>query len=285
MNVLRRMGFVFPKTFSIFPILSKMQKTREPSWPKTRRSRRVYIACLNCRKRKTKCITDDDAEEKPCKRCVENRLECKYIPVNQEPGSTSYGQPEASGQGRPRPDDIAQVAASTPPRYYTGLSAYPVQSASYGGQYSQYRQETFPLAQPTYYPQASQYPLQAVPQPRPSSHEHHVHQREYYCDPRFVDNTYVQHKYTRFYIFCANRHGAGTWREMKPPEFSVKCLSGWKQGYGTKYRDADRVRTEDQRSAELSSTVRVGGLIAPNELLKVGDMVRRVLKIEPSELP
>ncbi|KAJ7205020.1 hypothetical protein GGX14DRAFT_397953 [Mycena pura] len=162
-----------------------------------RRSRRVYIACLNCRKRKTKCVTDDDADEKPCKRCVENRLECKYIPVDQEPGSTPYGQPEASGQGRTRPGDNAHAPSTSPSSsmYPTGASAYPVQSASYGGQYPQYgRTQTFP--QPTYYPQASQYPSQpgVAPQPRHNSYGHHVDQSGYYRDPGV--NTYVQHGYT-----------------------------------------------------------------------------------------
>ncbi|KAJ7633725.1 hypothetical protein B0H17DRAFT_1149893 [Mycena rosella] len=48
--------------------------------------RRVYIACLNCRKRKVKCLTDE-SDKKPCGRCIRHGLACQYLPVD-------YGAPK-----------------------------------------------------------------------------------------------------------------------------------------------------------------------------------------------
>nr|GAT47561.1 C6 finger domain [Mycena chlorophos] len=48
----------------------------------TRPSRRprAFIACLNCRKRRVKCETEDDCDA-PCERCVKRGLSCSYVPV------------------------------------------------------------------------------------------------------------------------------------------------------------------------------------------------------------
>ncbi|KAJ7731698.1 hypothetical protein DFH07DRAFT_991761 [Mycena maculata] len=44
--------------------------------------RRVYIACLNCRKRKIKCMSDD-SEMNPCTRCIRKGLVCRYVSVGE----------------------------------------------------------------------------------------------------------------------------------------------------------------------------------------------------------
>ncbi|KAJ7442021.1 hypothetical protein FB451DRAFT_1440748 [Mycena latifolia] len=54
--------------------------------------RRVYIACLNCRKRKIKCMTEE-IDQKPCVRCRRHGLACEYLPVADEP--IQSGTPKA----------------------------------------------------------------------------------------------------------------------------------------------------------------------------------------------
>ncbi|KAJ7914046.1 hypothetical protein B0H13DRAFT_1873264 [Mycena leptocephala] len=53
---------------------------------------RVFLACLNCRKRKIKCLTED-SDNRPCERCVRKGLLCQYLPVadeqDQSPGMNS----------------------------------------------------------------------------------------------------------------------------------------------------------------------------------------------------
>ncbi|KAJ6555981.1 hypothetical protein B0H19DRAFT_1071119 [Mycena capillaripes] len=75
--------------------------------------KRAHIACLNCRRRKMKCISDQ-YEEKPCERCIQKGLQCEYVPVAEEqtqsvsvrsptPDSSSGGpSPHTSGQSAPR---------------------------------------------------------------------------------------------------------------------------------------------------------------------------------------
>ncbi|KAJ7107932.1 hypothetical protein C8R44DRAFT_744502 [Mycena epipterygia] len=59
------------------------------------RRKRVYIACVHCRKRKIKCVTE--SQEKPCERCAQKGLLCEYIAVAEEYGRSNS---EASG-GKP----------------------------------------------------------------------------------------------------------------------------------------------------------------------------------------
>ncbi|KAJ6535596.1 hypothetical protein B0H19DRAFT_1080060 [Mycena capillaripes] len=71
------------------------------SKPPPARRTRVFLACLNCRKRKIKCLTVD-SEEKPCGRCVRKGLLCEYRTIAEEQeqsanaGATdSYGRQPA----------------------------------------------------------------------------------------------------------------------------------------------------------------------------------------------
>ncbi|KAF8203572.1 hypothetical protein K438DRAFT_2101236 [Mycena galopus ATCC 62051] len=60
------------------------------------RRSRVYIACLNCRRRKTKCETNYPGD--PCKRCSRTGLACEYIPIRHQQGQIiSARAPVASG--------------------------------------------------------------------------------------------------------------------------------------------------------------------------------------------
>ncbi|KAJ6488830.1 hypothetical protein C8R45DRAFT_1097178 [Mycena sanguinolenta] len=45
------------------------------------KSRRTYVACLACRKRKIKCFTDGSAE-KACRRCSHKGIQCEYLRVS-----------------------------------------------------------------------------------------------------------------------------------------------------------------------------------------------------------
>ncbi|KAJ7099880.1 hypothetical protein C8R43DRAFT_248728 [Mycena crocata] len=75
MRVKKQAGTRIPKCPSSMSI---------PSGPDRRR---VFIACLNCRQRKIKCITND-TEQRPCDRCIQKGLICEYKAIrNDEPDS------------------------------------------------------------------------------------------------------------------------------------------------------------------------------------------------------
>ncbi|KAJ6566153.1 hypothetical protein B0H19DRAFT_1066493 [Mycena capillaripes] len=82
------------------------------SEPAPERRTRVFLACLNCRRSKIKCLTVD-SQENPCKRCARKGLICEYRTVAEEreqsanaDGTHSYGQ-------QPAPP-AAQAASSYP---------------------------------------------------------------------------------------------------------------------------------------------------------------------------
>ncbi|KAJ6540529.1 hypothetical protein B0H19DRAFT_1077936 [Mycena capillaripes] len=41
--------------------------------------KRIYVACIHCRKRKVRCVTS--APDARCERCTKKGLECEYLPV------------------------------------------------------------------------------------------------------------------------------------------------------------------------------------------------------------
>ncbi|KAJ7443540.1 hypothetical protein FB451DRAFT_1189997 [Mycena latifolia] len=53
--------------------------------------KRIYIACVHCRKRKIRCITSSEYDS--CERCARKGLECEYLPIPveqiQQPSQTS----------------------------------------------------------------------------------------------------------------------------------------------------------------------------------------------------
>ncbi|KAJ7099871.1 hypothetical protein C8R43DRAFT_1141400 [Mycena crocata] len=87
--------------------------------------RRVYIACLNCRKRKIKCMTDD-TEQQPCERCIRKGLMCEYLAVGNE-DSTSAPPPGRSSAGH------SPSSSSYP------SGSYPVSTAVSNGAYGTHR--------------------------------------------------------------------------------------------------------------------------------------------------
>ncbi|KAJ7676652.1 hypothetical protein DFH06DRAFT_1428293 [Mycena polygramma] len=147
---------------------------------------RIYVACINCRKRKVRCITTDDSEEKPCKRCTEKGLSCSYLAVceerdnppqnppppsqrwNQGPRSSSNASsaPYGNNNSSQYPPNYGQAPSQTPTQFnqsgfvpnYTNAAPYPYsnqpQSQSqvpnnpaYG-----YGANTYPASGQTYYP-------------------------------------------------------------------------------------------------------------------------------------
>ncbi|KAJ6562243.1 hypothetical protein B0H19DRAFT_1259817 [Mycena capillaripes] len=116
---------------------------------------RVFLACLNCRRRKIKCLTED-SEQNPCERCVRKGLVCEYRPVadDQEhnagtthsyerqaaPSAAPASSPYPLGNQRPPQSGNAQyppsmVYGSTPgsaPYSYGGQQLHPGSSQSYG---------------------------------------------------------------------------------------------------------------------------------------------------------
>nr|GAT56526.1 predicted protein [Mycena chlorophos] len=90
------------------------------------RRTRSYIACLNCRKRKTKCITDAGAT-RPCMHCVQRGLRCVYEAIDHAPDS---GSPTSAEYGAFAPQAVAGGSAqgSTSHSPYGGMPVpYPVQ--------------------------------------------------------------------------------------------------------------------------------------------------------------
>ncbi|KAF8146683.1 hypothetical protein K438DRAFT_1780697 [Mycena galopus ATCC 62051] len=63
--------------------------------PSEKPHKRVYIACVECRRLKIKCKTDQ-YRPKPCKRCTTKGLDCKYLTVAEESASRRNANPEAS---------------------------------------------------------------------------------------------------------------------------------------------------------------------------------------------
>ncbi|KAJ7062466.1 hypothetical protein C8F01DRAFT_99275 [Mycena amicta] len=98
------------------------------------RRTRVYVACLNCRKRKTKCITDSTAD-KPCMRCVQQGLKCTYAPIDHA-DSVSTSGPSSSQQSNP-PYSNPFTAAPTSGQQYTEHYGGVAQGGSMLGHVSQ----------------------------------------------------------------------------------------------------------------------------------------------------
>ncbi|KAJ7912352.1 hypothetical protein B0H13DRAFT_1875019 [Mycena leptocephala] len=76
---------------------------------------RVYLACLLCRKRKIKCMTDDSGEN-PCARCFRKGLRCEYIPVAVQK-EQSVPMPASGGSGTAHlgpPTPVASIPYLSP---------------------------------------------------------------------------------------------------------------------------------------------------------------------------
>ncbi|KAJ7106674.1 hypothetical protein C8R44DRAFT_745141 [Mycena epipterygia] len=90
------------------------------------RRRRVYIACLNCRRRKIKCLTEE-SEQRPCERCIRKGLVCEYLPVADEQAQSAGSNPPPptqSGFGHPPPAPYNQPPVPRPAATFNATPAY-----------------------------------------------------------------------------------------------------------------------------------------------------------------
>ncbi|KAJ7450982.1 hypothetical protein B0H11DRAFT_2076633 [Mycena galericulata] len=62
------------------------------------RRSRINVACVNCRRRKIKCVTAEEPPRRPCERCAKRGLSCEYLSVAddraQKPTSAPAGRTE-----------------------------------------------------------------------------------------------------------------------------------------------------------------------------------------------
>ncbi|KAJ6502869.1 hypothetical protein C8R47DRAFT_1193172 [Mycena vitilis] len=80
--------------------------------------KRIYVACVHCRKRKIRCIKDG-FEGAQCERCKKKGLDCEYVPVCEEREKALFTTPEGSENGSPAP------SFHIPPYPPAGAQAYP----------------------------------------------------------------------------------------------------------------------------------------------------------------
>ncbi|KAJ7190279.1 hypothetical protein GGX14DRAFT_579992 [Mycena pura] len=68
-------------------------------------TKRVLVACTNCRQRKAKCLTD--SQDRPCMRCQRHQLKCQYLSTAEYPSpptqSTGGGRSKESQRPPPMP--------------------------------------------------------------------------------------------------------------------------------------------------------------------------------------
>ncbi|KAJ7447673.1 hypothetical protein FB451DRAFT_1188200 [Mycena latifolia] len=95
---------------------------------------RIYMACVNCRAGKIKCISPGNGQ--PCARFTKRRLECEYLPVPDEQaraGSTTNAGRRSRKQPPPpsTPTPHLPSGSTQAPRSYGGSDRgsppYPVQ--------------------------------------------------------------------------------------------------------------------------------------------------------------
>ncbi|KAJ7702766.1 hypothetical protein B0H17DRAFT_1127707 [Mycena rosella] len=76
-----------------------MPESATPTDTRTsKKHRRVYVACLACRRRKIKCVTASEAESTPCARCTREGIPCEYAAVQHHDGGSSTPSPDAQGR-------------------------------------------------------------------------------------------------------------------------------------------------------------------------------------------
>ncbi|KAJ6540728.1 hypothetical protein B0H19DRAFT_1078128 [Mycena capillaripes] len=124
--------------------------------------KRIYVACVHCRKRKVKCVNTGDSSNTPCKRCAEKGLLCEYLAVCEEDERDNFGgplqPPPPSGANRPHSWKDSHNGSGGPPRPPSvayGNNGHGQQNASqFNSQYPQQPAPQFNYAQPS----ASQFP-------------------------------------------------------------------------------------------------------------------------------
>ncbi|KAJ7779748.1 hypothetical protein B0H16DRAFT_724882, partial [Mycena metata] len=86
--------------------------------------RRTLIACLNCRKRKLRCIPAEQTPNGPCTRCLKRGLQCEYVATTESnsPHTPEYSPTDIQHSQivpRPSPPNSSYGHGAAPPLPYT----------------------------------------------------------------------------------------------------------------------------------------------------------------------
>ncbi|KAJ6490510.1 hypothetical protein DFH09DRAFT_1338657 [Mycena vulgaris] len=114
-------------------------------------AKRTYLACLNCRGRKIKCISAD--ETKPCARCAAKSLVCEYMAVSEEQArslSPTQGRRGSAWNAPPRSTPTPRpYTPQSPQRYIASTKASaPSYAPTY---YQEYNPSQFGSPTPIYH--------------------------------------------------------------------------------------------------------------------------------------
>ncbi|KAJ6516720.1 hypothetical protein C8R47DRAFT_1088129 [Mycena vitilis] len=105
----------------------------QPFLPALPHRKRTQMACLHCRKRRIRCVTDG-TEGSRCERCAQKELDCEYVPVNEERDKPLVvTNPEGKAKRSPPPTSSAHPGIATQPyphEYRSSSSTYVSSSRS-----------------------------------------------------------------------------------------------------------------------------------------------------------
>ncbi|KAF7351704.1 C6 finger domain [Mycena sanguinolenta] len=85
--------------------------------PFAQQRRRTIMACVNCRKRKMRCITTEQPPKNPCARCTKKGLPCEYVAADNDEDNQSPDPGFSTSQenSRGRPPMQPQSSGTAPP--------------------------------------------------------------------------------------------------------------------------------------------------------------------------
>ncbi|KAJ6537278.1 hypothetical protein DFH09DRAFT_1283651 [Mycena vulgaris] len=123
------------------------------------RRRRVYIACSNCRRRKIRCITNEESPEMPCERCARRGFTCEYRAVC-EGDVPSPSQVSGRDRAGATPVQLAAPTGYAPSAWNQSSGMYGVHSSPAAGpspyastQHSHHHSNTLPSGPQQFVPQ------------------------------------------------------------------------------------------------------------------------------------
>ncbi|KAJ7023076.1 hypothetical protein C8F04DRAFT_1271811 [Mycena alexandri] len=97
----------------------------KPAASQSSQRKRIYLACVNCRRRKVRCITTGDSPDTPCQRCVKHGLICDYVPVSLEREKSLFDIPPGEGSNSTHSPTMPPSWSQAPPHNGTyGRSNY-----------------------------------------------------------------------------------------------------------------------------------------------------------------
>ncbi|KAJ7107933.1 hypothetical protein C8R44DRAFT_885319 [Mycena epipterygia] len=85
--------------------------------------KRIYVACVHCRKRKVKCVSVGESQDRPCERCTRKGLACEYLAVCEEQAKATSTNPGPQGSVQnPSPPfaPATHTQWNQPPQNYGG---------------------------------------------------------------------------------------------------------------------------------------------------------------------